>query len=54
MAGELCHYLQKARDGVLSRLDGRGGQDQDDAGDSDWWAGYVARVQQAADAFRRQ
>ncbi len=38
---------------VREMIDGRGGPDHDDAGDSDWWAGDAARVQQAADAFKR-
>jgi hypothetical protein len=33
-------------------IDGRAGKDHDDAGDSGWWASYLARIQQAADAFR--
>jgi hypothetical protein len=33
-------------------IDGRGGPDHDDAGDAAGWAGYVDRVQQAADSHR--
>jgi hypothetical protein len=33
-------------------IDGRGGPDQDAAGDAAFWAGYVDRVQQAADSHR--
>ena len=39
---------------VRELIDGRAGQDQDDAGDSQWWASYLARVQQAADTFRHR
>jgi hypothetical protein len=37
---------------VRELIDGRGGQDHDDLGDSRWWASYHGRVQQAADAFK--
>jgi hypothetical protein len=37
---------------VRELIDGRGGQDHDGVGDPQWWAGYLARVRQAADAFR--
>jgi uncharacterized protein DUF664 len=33
-------------------IDGRGGKDQTDVGDAEWWAAYVARIQAAADAHR--
>ncbi|HET7388761.1 MAG TPA: DinB family protein [Nocardioidaceae bacterium] len=34
-------------------IDGRGGPDHDENGDTDFWAGYVARIQTAADGYRR-
>jgi hypothetical protein len=37
---------------VREMIDGRGGPDHDSAGDAQWWSNYVARLQQAADAFR--
>jgi Protein of unknown function (DUF664) len=37
---------------VRELIDGRGGQDSDEAGD-DWWRSYVGRIQAAADTFRR-
>jgi hypothetical protein len=37
---------------VRELIDGRAGQDHDDVGDSQWWASYLARVQQAADTFQ--
>jgi hypothetical protein len=37
---------------VRELIDGRGGQDHDDIGDSRRWASYHGRVQQAADAFK--
>lgn len=33
-------------------IDGRGGRDHDDYGDADYWAGYVAQIQTAADSYR--
>lgn len=39
---------------VRELIDGRAGQDHDDVGDSRWWASYVARVQQAAEAFQQR
>lgn len=33
-------------------IDGRGGADHDEMGDEQYWAGYVARVQAAADRHR--
>jgi Protein of unknown function (DUF664) len=39
---------------VRELIDGRAGQDHDDAGDSQWWASYLARVQEAADVFQHR
>ena len=39
---------------VRELIDGRAGPDHDDAGDSQWWASHLARVQQAADTFRHR
>jgi hypothetical protein len=36
---------------VRELIDGRAGQDHDDVGDSQWWASYLARVQQTAITF---
>jgi hypothetical protein len=49
----LAETAQHAGHADITRelIDGRGGQDHDDVGDSRWWASYHARVQQAADAF---
>jgi len=33
-------------------IDGRGGRDHDEMGDTAWWTAYVARIQAAADAHR--
>jgi hypothetical protein len=33
-------------------IDGRGGRDQDEMGDAEFWVGYVAQLQAAADPFR--
>jgi hypothetical protein len=33
-------------------IDGRGGRDQDEMGDAEFWVGYVAQLQAAADLFR--
>ncbi len=35
---------------VRESIDGRAGDDHDDMGDAAWWARYVQRVQEAADA----
>ncbi len=40
-------------DVVREQIDGRGGQDHDEAGDDAWWAAYVQRIQDAADAHRQ-
>ena len=37
---------------VRELIDGRGGRDQADAGDEEWWTAYVAKIQAAADTFR--
>ena len=37
---------------VRETIDGRAGRDHDEIGDATWWARYVERVQQAADAHR--
>jgi hypothetical protein len=37
---------------VREMIDGRAGSGHDEAGDSAWWAGYVERVQAAADVHR--
>jgi hypothetical protein len=39
---------------IRELIDGRAGQDHDDAGDSHWWASHLARVQQAADTFHHR
>ncbi len=38
-------------DVVRELIDGRGGADQDEVGDQDWWREYVAGIQAAADSF---
>lgn len=35
-------------------VDGRAGRDHDDLGDETWWRGYIARIQDAADAYREE
>jgi len=37
---------------IRETIDGRAGNDRDDVGDTDFWARYVERVQQAADRHR--
>jgi Protein of unknown function (DUF664) len=39
-------------DVVREMIDGRGGRDSGDVGDSAWWDRHLARVQEAADAHR--
>jgi Protein of unknown function (DUF664) len=48
---ETAHHAGHA-DITRELIDGRGGQDHDDVGDSRWWATHLTRVQQAADAFK--
>ena len=37
---------------IRETIDGRGGRDQNDIGDAQWWHDYLGRIQAAADAFR--
>jgi hypothetical protein len=37
---------------VRELIDGRGGSDRGEVGDEEWWAEYVANIQQAADRHR--
>ena len=37
---------------IRETIDGRGGRDQNDIGDAQWWHDYRGRIQAAADAFR--
>ncbi len=39
-------------DVIRELIDGRGGRDHDDVGDSGWWEAYVQRIQQTADRYR--
>jgi hypothetical protein len=39
-------------DVLRESIDGRGGRDHDEMGDDAWWTAYVARIQDAADAYR--
>ncbi len=47
---ETAHHAGHA-DIVRELLDGRGGADRDEMGDRDYWQGYVAQIQAAADTF---
>ena len=38
-------------DSLRETIDGTAGRDQDEMGDEVWWAGYVARIQAAADTY---
>jgi hypothetical protein len=51
MLAEIAHHAGHA-DILREEIDGRGGRDQDEVGDAEWWDAYVARVQAAADAHR--
>ena len=51
MLAEIAHHAGHA-DILREEIDGRGGRDQDEVGDAEWWEAYVARVQAAADAHR--
>ncbi len=37
---------------VREVIDGQAGKDHEEIGDAQWWSDYVARIQDAADAFR--
>jgi hypothetical protein len=48
---ETAHHAGHA-DIVREAIDGRGGPDHDQIGDSGWWSEYLGRVRAAADAHR--
>jgi hypothetical protein len=50
MVAETAQHAGHA-DIVRELVDGRAGDDRDEAGDADWWRRYVARIQAAADVF---
>jgi hypothetical protein len=37
---------------IRETIDGRTGSSPEDVGDEDWWAAYLARIQESADAHR--
>ncbi len=37
---------------IRETIDGQGGRDHDAVGDAEWWEGYLAKIQAAADTFR--
>jgi hypothetical protein len=51
MVAETAQHAGHA-DILRETIDGRGGRDHDDMGDEAYWAGYVAKLQAAADAYR--
>ncbi|MEO7941897.1 MAG: DinB family protein [Marmoricola sp.] len=51
MLAEVAHHAGHA-DIIREGLDGRGGVEQSEVGDAQWWETYVARVQAEADAHR--
>ncbi len=51
MVEETAHHAGHA-DICRELIDGQGQVDRDEIGDAAYWEAYVARVQQAADAFR--
>ena len=51
MLAEIAHHAGHA-DILREEIDGRGGRDQAEVGDAEWWDAHVARVQAAADAHR--
>jgi uncharacterized damage-inducible protein DinB len=51
MLAETAHHAGHA-DIVRESIDGRGGNDHDDAGDEAHWTAFVAKIQAAADAHR--
>jgi uncharacterized damage-inducible protein DinB len=51
MLAEVAHHAGHA-DILRESIDGRGGADQGEMGDAEWWQGFVARIQAEADAHR--
>jgi len=51
MVEETAHHAGHA-DICRELIDGQGQADRDEVGDAAYWDAYVARIQQAADAFR--
>ncbi len=51
MVEETAHHAGHA-DICRELIDGRGQADREEVGDAAYWDAYVARIQQAADAFR--
>jgi hypothetical protein len=51
VTAETAHHAGHA-DIVRELIDGRGGADREDIGDTAWWDTYVARVRGAAEKFR--
>ena len=48
---ETAHHAGHA-DIIREAIDGRGGRDQDEVGDQEWWQAFVAKIQAAADEHR--
>ena len=51
MVGETKHHAGHA-DICRELIDGHAGSDRDEIGDAAYWSAYVARIQEAAEAFR--
>ena len=51
MLAEVAHHAGHA-DIIRESIDGRGGVQQDELGDAEWWRAFVARIQAEADAHR--
>jgi len=51
MVAETAQHAGHA-DIIRETIDGRGGRDHDDMGNSQWWDDYVRRIQAAADTFK--
>jgi uncharacterized damage-inducible protein DinB len=51
MLSETAHHAGHA-DILRESIDGRGGRDHDDVGDTEHWSAFVAKIQAAADAHR--
>jgi hypothetical protein len=51
VVAETAHHAGHS-DIIRESIDGRGGADQNEVGDSVYWSGYVAQLQSIADTFR--
>lgn len=51
LLAEVAHHAGHA-DIIRESIDGRGGREQGELGDAEWWQAFVAKIQTQADAHR--